>query len=153
VDPNQAVFDAMPLSVLTAQSVTLRRVSTIMLAAFATLALILAAVGLYGVMAYGVVQRTREIGVRMALGARQDQVLRLVLRNAMKVVVVGETAGLIVAFALTRAAAGVLYGVSPSDPGTILLALCLLMLVALLACYLPARRAAKVDPMLALRYE
>jgi ABC-type antimicrobial peptide transport system permease subunit len=89
----------------------------------------------------------------MALGARQDQVLRLLLRNAMKVVVVGETAGLIVAFALTRAAAGVLYGVSPSDPGTILLALCLLMLVALLACYLPARRAAKVDPMLALRYE
>jgi len=153
VDRSQPIFDAMPLSVLAAQSVTLRRVSMIMLACFAILALILAAVGLYGVMAYSVVQRTHEIGIRMALGARQDEVLRLIMHNAMKLVLIGEIVGLITALALAHAATGLLYKVSSSDPSTLVIAVSLLMLVAVTASYIPARRAAKLDPMAALRYE
>jgi putative ABC transport system permease protein len=153
VDKRQPIFDAMPLSVLAAQSVTLRRVSTIMLASFAILALVLAAVGLYGVMAYSVVQRTHEIGIRMTLGARQDDVLRLIMHNAMKLVLIGETVGLVAALALTHAATGLLYGVSSSNPTTLVIAVSLLMLVAVIASYIPARRAAKLDPMVALRYE
>ena len=152
-DRDQPIFDAMPLSLLAAQSVTLRRVSTIMITSFAMLALILAAVGLYGVMAYAVVQRTHEIGIRMALGARQEDVLRLVVRNGMKLALIGEVVGLIVALALTRAASGLLYGVSPSDAKTVVVAIGVLTLVALSASYIPARRTAKVDPTGALRYE
>jgi len=153
VDKDQPIFDAMPIALLAAQSVTLRRTSTILLASFATLALILAAIGLYGVMAYSVVQRTHEIGLRMALGARHSDVLRLVIRQAMRVVVIGEVAGLTAALLLTHAASSLLYGVSPSDPWTVATAVIVLTLVALLASYVPARRAARVDPMVALRYE
>ncbi len=153
VDKEQPVWDAMPVSVLAAQSVTLRRVSSILLAGFAVLALILAAVGLYGVMAYAVVQRTQEIGIRLALGARQDAVLRLILSNAIKLVLAGEIVGLTVALALIQAAKGLLYGVSASDPRAYVIAFGLLTLVAIAASYIPARRAARVDPMVALRYE
>jgi predicted lysophospholipase L1 biosynthesis ABC-type transport system permease subunit len=153
VDKDQPIFDAMPMALLAAQSVTLRRSSTILLASFATLALLLAAIGLYGVMAYSVVQRTHEIGLRMALGARHSDVLRLVIRQAMRVVVIGEIAGLVAALLLTHAASSLLYGVSPSDPWTVAAAVFVLTLVALLASYVPARRAAQVDPMVALRYE
>jgi len=153
VDKDQPIFDAMPIALLAAQSVTLRRTSTILLASFATLALVLAAIGLYGVMAYSVVQRTHEIGLRMALGAGHSDVLRLVIRQAMRVVVIGEVAGLTAALLLTHAASSLLYGVSPSDPWTVATAVIVLTLVALLASYVPARRAARVDPMVALRYE
>jgi predicted permease len=153
VDKDQPIGGAMPVSVLAAQSVTLRRVSSILLASFAMLALILAAVGLYGVMAYAVVQRTQEIGIRLALGAKQDSVLRLILSQGIRLVLAGEIVGLVAALALTQAVKGLLYRVSSSDPIAFLMAFGLLTLVAIAASYIPARRAAKVDPMVALRYE
>jgi predicted permease len=153
IDKDQPIFDAIPFSVLAAQSVTLRRVSTILLASFAVLALILAVVGLYGVMAYAVVQRTQEIGIRLALGAQQDAMLRLILSDGIRLVLAGEIVGLAAALALTRAAKGLLYGVSPSDPTAFAMAFGLLTLVAIAASYIPARRASKFDPMVALRYE
>jgi len=153
VDKDQPVFDAMPMATLAAQSVALRRVSTILLASFAILALLLAAIGLYGVTAYSVVQRTHEIGLRMALGARRTDVLRLVVVQAMWLVLIGELTGFVVALWLTRVASSLLYDVSPSDPWTLIAALSILTVVALGAAYLPASRAAKVDPMVALRYE
>jgi len=153
VDKDQPVFDAMPMRSLATQSITLRRTSTILLASFAALALIVAAVGLYGLIAYTVVQRTHEIGVRMALGARRSDVLRQVVRNGMSLVVIGEFAGFALALLLARMAASVLYGVSPADPSVLAIALFALTFVALVACFIPAFRATKVDPMVALRYE
>jgi len=153
VDKDQPVFDAMPLEVLAAQSVTLRRTSTILLASFAVLALIVAAVGLYGLMAYSVAHRTHEIGIRMALGARRGDVLRMVMRSGMGLVLVGEVIGFAAALILMRVVADLLYGVSPSDPWSLAAAVAVLTLVALLASYIPARRATEVDPMVALRYE
>jgi len=153
IDKDQPIFDAMPMTLLAAQSVTLRRVSTILAASFAILALVLVAVGVYGVMAYSVAQRTHEIGLRMALGARYLDVLRLVIVQAMRLVLVGEVAGFVAALVLTRAVSGLLYGVNPSDPWTVVAAIALLTVVALAACYVPAHRAARIDPMVALRYE
>jgi len=153
VDKDQPIFDAMPMSMLAAQSITLRRTSTILLASFAALALVLAAIGLYGVMAYSVAQRTHEIGLRMALGALHQDVLRLVIRQAIWLVVIGEGIGVMAALFLTHAAATLLYGVSPANPWVAAVAMAVLTLVALIAAYVPARRAAKVDPMVALRYE
>ncbi len=153
VDKDQPIFDAMPMTLLASQSVTLRRVSTILAASFATLALVLSAVGLYGLIAYSVVQRTHEIGLRMALGARHRDVLRLVMAQAMRLVLAGEVAGLVAALVLTHAVSGLLYGVSPSDPWNVATAVAVLTLVGLVACYVPAQRAAKIDPIVALRYE
>jgi len=153
VDKGQPVFDAMPMQVLAAQSVTLRRTSTILLTSFAALALMVAAVGLYGLVAYSVAQRTHEIGIRIALGARRRDVLRLVVRHGMGLVLVGEIVGLGTAMILTRLVSGLLYRVSPADPGPLAAAVGVLTLIALVASYIPARRAAKVDPIVALRYE
>jgi putative ABC transport system permease protein len=153
VDKDQPIFDAMPMSLLASQSLTLRRTSTIVLASFATLALFLAAVGLYGVMAYSVSQRTHEIGIRMAVGARRQDVMQLVLRSGMNLVLIGEGIGLAAALLLTRLSSSLLFGVSPGDPWVLATAVAVLTLVALLASYIPASRATKVDPIVALRYE
>jgi predicted permease len=153
VDKDQPVFDAMPMQALAAQSVTLRRTSTILLASFAALSLLVAAVGLYGLIAYSVAQRTHEIGIRMALGARRPDVLRLILNHGMGLVLVGEIVGLGTALILTRLVSGLLYRVSPADPWPLAAAVGVLTLIALVASYVPARRAARLDPMVALRYE
>jgi putative ABC transport system permease protein len=153
MDKDQPVFDAFPVSRLAAQSVTLRRSSTLLLAGFSTLALVLTAVGLYGLTAYTVAQRTQEIGIRMALGARRGDVLRLILGQGTRLVIIGEVIGIIGALALARLITGLLYGVRANDPFVFVAVGAMLALVALTACYVPARRATKTDPMVALRYE
>jgi putative ABC transport system permease protein len=124
-----------------------------MLAGFAALALLLASVGLYGVIAYSVAQRSHEIGIRMALGARHRDVLRMTLRSAMRLVLIGEGIGLAATLVIARLCSSLLVGVTAHDPGVIALTVVTLTIVALLASYIPARRAAQVDPMVALRYE
>jgi putative ABC transport system permease protein len=130
-----------------------RRFSLVLLAAFALVALTLAGVGIHGVMAYAVLQRTREIGVRMALGAHARDVLRLVLGQGLQLTLAGLGLGLAAALALRRLLAGMLYGVEPSDPVTLAGVAVLLLAVALLACYFPTRRAVRVDPAVALRHQ
>jgi ABC-type antimicrobial peptide transport system permease subunit len=124
-----------------------------LLAIFAGVAMLLAAIGIYGVIAYTVTQRTREIGIRMALGAQKKQMLGMVLRQGMTLVVVGIVIGFIVALAATRVLATLLYGVGANDASIYAAVIALLGMAALLASYLPARRAMKVDPMIALRYD
>jgi ABC-type antimicrobial peptide transport system permease subunit len=153
LDQNLPVTELQTLSGVLAGSLFAARIGAVLLAVFGSLALLLAAIGLYGVMSYAVSRRTREIGIRMALGAATGNVLRLVLKEGMSLVGSGVAVGLIVAAAVTRLLASFLYGVSPLDAATFVAIPLLLALVAFLASYLPARRAAKVDPMIALRYE
>jgi ABC-type antimicrobial peptide transport system permease subunit len=134
-------------------SVAIYSFGSVMMGIFAMVALVLAAIGIYGVMAFAVTQRTQEIGLRMALGARALDVLKLVVKGGMSLAAIGAIVGLAGAFAITRLMASMLFGVSSTDAATFGLVTLGLMLVALLACYIPARRATKVDPLVALRYE
>lgn len=153
IDKDQPVFDVKTMQEVRSSSVALYSFSSVMLAIFAGVALVLAAVGIYGVMAFAVTQRTQEIGIRMALGARTADVLKLVVKHGMKLALLGILIGLIGSWALTRFIAKLLVGVEATDLLTFsVVSLCLLV-AAFIACYLPARRATKVDPLVALRYE
>jgi putative ABC transport system permease protein len=153
VDPDQPISNIATMSEVLGVEAEQRRMGMIMLAAFAGLALLLASLGIYGVLAYFVTQHTNEIGVRIALGANRRNILALVLKKGMSLTLLGVAIGLAVAFALTRLMSSLLFGVNASDPLTFVVVPLLLSLVALLACWIPARRATKVDPMIALRYE
>ena len=153
VDKDQAVYNVATLRELQANSILLRTFFMLLLIVFASLALILAVVGIYGVTSYAVTQRTQEIGIRMALGAGAADVLKLILKNGMALTIAGVFMGLAIAFALTRLMSILLYGVQPTDAVTFGAVSVTLIAAALLACYIPARRATKVDPLVALRYE
>jgi putative ABC transport system permease protein len=153
VEPNQALHNVMTMEQRLANTTTSRRLNTALLGSFAAVALLLAAVGIYGVMSYAVTQRRCEIGVRMALGAQKSDVLGLIIHGGLRLTLLGVAIGLAGAFALTRYLSSLLYSVKTTDPLTFLSVAVALTGVALLASWLPARRAAKVDPMKALRCE
>ena len=153
VDRGVPVYQVATMDQLLSASVATQRFNLFLLVLFAALALGLAAVGISGVLAFGVSRRTREIGIRLALGAHPRDVLRLVVGQGMQLVVAGILLGIAGALALTRLMASLLYRVSPTDPATFVVVSVLLALVALIACYVPARRAMRVDPMVALRTE
>jgi ABC-type antimicrobial peptide transport system permease subunit len=153
LDKDQAVFNVRTMEQALSRSVAARRFSMILLGVFALLALTLAAVGIYGVISYSVAQRTREVGIRMALGASTTDVIKLVVRDGLKLVLIGVGIGLAGALALTRMMTTLLFGVTPTDALTYTTVGLGLIVVALIACCIPARRATKVDPLVALRFE
>ena len=153
VDPTLPLFEIQTMTELTRLSYWDKRLYGLLFASFAVIALLLAGIGVYGVMSYAVSQRTHEIGVRVALGAQLRDVLSMVVRRGVVLTVTGLVIGLVGAFALTRVLAGVLFGVSPTDPASYVGISLLLFTVALVASYVPARRAAKVEPAVALRHE
>jgi putative ABC transport system permease protein len=150
LDKDQPIYNVRTMDDVVANSLGTRRVSMQLFAVFAGAALLLAAIGIYGVMAYSVTQRTQEIGIRMALGAQKSDVLGLVIRQGMTLTIIGVVVGLVGAFALTRLVASLLFGVAATDPLTFVAIPLVLLFVALVACYLPARRAARLDPIKAL---
>ncbi|HUJ30052.1 MAG TPA: ABC transporter permease [Candidatus Acidoferrum sp.] len=153
LDKDLPVTDVQPMDEVTGHALSTAKFTWMLVALFAGLAMLLAAIGIFGVMSYSVTQRTHEIGIRMALGAQESNVLSMVVSHGLKLAAFGVVAGLIASFVLTRAMRSLLYGVSAFDPWTFVAVAGLLMLVALLACYVPARRASKTDPIEALRYE
>jgi ABC-type antimicrobial peptide transport system permease subunit len=153
VNRSAAVSGVTTMEEVISNTIWAPRLNLMLIGLFAVLALLLGAVGIYGVMAYAVTQRTHEIGIRMALGARRYDVVKLVLSQGIRLVITGAILGLAAALGLTRLMSTLLYGVSATDPMTFSGVVVILAGVALMACYIPARRAAKVDPMVALRYE
>lgn len=153
IDKDQPISNIHTMEELLGRSVSQRRFNLLLLATFAGLALLLASIGIYGVMSFLVTQRSHEIGIRMALGAQMSDVLRLVVRDGMTLTLIGIAVGLAGSFALTRLMKSLLFEVTPNDAATLVAVSGLLIFTALLACYLPARRATKVDPLVALRYE
>jgi len=153
MDPNIPIFDVKTMDQRVSESLGRRRFAMLALGVFAGLALLLAIIGVYGVISYSVAQRTSELGIRLALGARQIDVLRLVLSGGLKLALIGIAAGVVLSFAVTRFLSSLLFGVRATDLLTFSALSILLVAVSLVACYLPARRATKVDPLVALRYE
>jgi ABC-type antimicrobial peptide transport system permease subunit len=153
LDSDQVIYNARTMDDTIADSLAARRFSVILLGIFAGIALLLATIGIYGVVSYLVGQRTHEIGIRMALGAQRRDILRIVLREGGKMALLGIVLGLAASFGLTRLITSMLFGVSATDPLTFASVVVILLGVALLACYVPARRAMRVDPMVALRHE
>src|SRR5207245_2593558 len=149
----QPVASVQTMDEIVEKTVAPRRFKMVLLGSLAVLALALGAVGLYGVISYAVTERTHEIGIRMALGARREDVLKLVVVEGVKLTAIGVALGIVSALALTRFLSSLLYGVKPTDPLTFIAVSLILIGVALLASYIPARRATKVDPMVALRCE
>jgi putative ABC transport system permease protein len=153
LDPQIAVADVKTMEANVQESIAPQRFNLFLLGLFATLAVFLAAVGVYGVLSYAVTQRTREIGVRVALGAQRGSILAMTIREGMQLTFAGAAIGLVGAWLLTRWMAGLLYGVTARDPLTFVGVIVVMSLVSLAACYIPARRATRVDPLVALRYE
>jgi ABC-type antimicrobial peptide transport system permease subunit len=153
IDPGLAVFAVEPLDLTISRSVSQRRFTAFLLGSFAALAVILAAIGVHGLLSYNVARRRQEIGIRMALGAGRGAVLGLVLREGLAIITAGLIVGLAGAVALTRLLQALLFGVSPTDPLTFVVVAAVLTAIALVATLLPARRAARVDPLPALRTE
>jgi putative ABC transport system permease protein len=153
IDPNQPISNVSTLEKVVDESIAPRRLNMLLMGLFGALAMLLSAVGIYGLLSHAVTQRTQEMGIRMALGAQVSDVLKLVLKQGMMLALAGEAIGLIGALALTRLIRGLLFGVTPNDATTFVTVAAVLGVVALLACYLPARRATKVDPLVALRSE
>jgi putative ABC transport system permease protein len=153
IDPDVPIYDVKTMQQRLSESLARRRFAMFALGLFASVAMLLAAVGIYGVMSYTVAQRTHEIGIRMALGARPRDVVKDVVGRGLTLALIGVVVGLTAAFGLTRVMSSLLFGVSATDPLTFISLGLLLISVALLACFIPARRAMKVDPMIALKYE
>jgi putative ABC transport system permease protein len=153
VDPDQPLYHVSTLQEVLSESLAPRRFNMLLLGIFAGIALALATVGIYGVMAFSVTERTHEIGIRMALGAERGNVLRLIVRQGLRLTLLGVILGIAGAWALTSFLASFLFGIAPRDPATFALVSVALVAVSILACYIPARRATRVDPMVALRYE
>jgi len=153
VDPQLAVAQLQTMNQVISESTNPRRFNLFLLTGFASLALVLSAIGIYGVMAYSVVRRVHEIGIRMALGAQCEDVMRLVVGQGLVLLAIGVAAGVAGSLALTRSLASFLYRIGPTDPATFVCVVAILAAVALFACYIPARRAIRVDPAIALRCE
>jgi putative ABC transport system permease protein len=153
LDKTLPIFNVKPMERVVAERMSPKRLATFMMAVFALLALVLAGVGIYAVMSYAVSQRTHEIGIRMALGAQARDIFKLIIKQGLTLTLVGLGIGLVGAYGMTRAMAQILYGVTATDPLTFVGISLLLGLVAMLACYVPTRKATKVDPMVALRCE
>ncbi len=153
IDRDQPVTNIKTMSHVVADTVAPRKFNMLLFGLFAVIAMLLAALGIYGVMAYSVAERTQEIGIRMALGAQKSDVLGQIIRNGVMLTLIGVAIGLALALALTHLMTTLLFGIAPNDVTTFAVVSAFLVLIALLACYIPARRATKVDPLVALRYE
>jgi putative ABC transport system permease protein len=153
VDPDQPLGSIRSMQNIASEFVAPRRLTMLISGLFAGLALLLAMIGLYGVISYSVAQRNHELGIRMALGARKGDILRLIVAQGFRLAMAGIVVGMAGALALTRVLASILFGIRPNDPLTLGVVAITLVAVTLLACYIPARRATKVDPMVALKYE